>query len=421
MPDPSRTHSPGARRATITRGFLFADLRGYTAFVERHGAHRGAAMLDRYRVLVRRAVAEFDGAEIRTEGDSFYVVFDGASAAIECGLAIVAAAGQASAEDDTLPIRVGVGIHAGETVETTEGFVGSAVNTAARICAQAGPNEVFVSGTVRALTGGVVDASFVPIGKRRLKGLSEPIQLFRVVGGQALAATARPRAAIPLLGAAGLVAVAAVALVVIRPWADGGQSGVGASTAPSASAAASASAESAAASAADLAFPSGDEVGLVALIPESDHDRCDRASPADLPELRETNIAGVPPVVNVNRRSIAVSAGIKCALGGISAPDTLWYWDLRVASDASQWIAQQAGAIDAPNGTCAAATPAVERWEFGDGGGRLLCYTSQTGDAILVWNYDDNNLMGRAVRDDLDMAELLRWWSEEARFLSDSP
>ena len=62
------------RRGTPTRGFLFDDLRGYTAFVERHGAHRAAAMLDRYRSLVRRAVADFDGAEIRTEGDSFDLV-----------------------------------------------------------------------------------------------------------------------------------------------------------------------------------------------------------------------------------------------------------------------------------------------------------------------------------------------------------
>ena len=194
-------------------------------------------MLDRYRILVRSAVAEFDGAEIRTEGDSFYVVFDGASAAIECGLAIVAAAMEASDADPTLPIHVGVGIHAGETVETTEGFVGSAVNTAARICAQAGPNEVFVSGTVRALTGGVVDASFIPVGRRRLKGLTEPIQLFRVAGPGAAPARTRPRVAVPLLAAVGLVALVAVAVLVVRPWIGATPSGAATSTEPSASAA----------------------------------------------------------------------------------------------------------------------------------------------------------------------------------------
>jgi len=181
--------------------------------VERHGAHEAARMLDRYRGLVRQAVAEFSGAEIRTEGDSFYVVFDGASAAIECGLAITNAAGAAARDDPTTVFEVGIGIHAGETVETAEGYVGTAVNTAARICAQAGPNQVLVSGTVRALTAGVVDAAFAPVGRRRLKGLAEAIELYRVIGTGTSAPVARRGRALAIgaaaiLGAAGVVVAA---------------------------------------------------------------------------------------------------------------------------------------------------------------------------------------------------------------------
>jgi class 3 adenylate cyclase len=69
----------------ITRGFLFADLRGYTAFVEARGAAEAADLLLRYRALVRGAVGRFKGAEIRTEGDSFHVVFTAVSAAVQCG------------------------------------------------------------------------------------------------------------------------------------------------------------------------------------------------------------------------------------------------------------------------------------------------------------------------------------------------
>jgi len=136
------------QRGTITRGFLFADLRGYTDFVERHGAAAAAELLTRYRALARDEIGRFGGAEIKTEGDSFYVVFDSVSSAVRCGLAITRAA--LSGEDK--PIRVGVGIHAGETIESDGGYVGSPVNIAARICAQAGPGEVWVSETVRALT-----------------------------------------------------------------------------------------------------------------------------------------------------------------------------------------------------------------------------------------------------------------------------
>jgi len=115
--------------STITRGFLFADLRGYTDFVEQRGAAAAAALLTRYRVLAREEIGRFGGAEIKTEGDSFYVVFDSVSNAVRCGLAIVA---DAQAADDE--IRVGVGVHAGETIEADGGYVGSPVNIAARLC-----------------------------------------------------------------------------------------------------------------------------------------------------------------------------------------------------------------------------------------------------------------------------------------------
>ena len=60
--------------ASGTNGFLFADLRDYTRYVESHGDSAAATLLDAYRTLVRAAVAEYGGAEIKTEGDSFYVV-----------------------------------------------------------------------------------------------------------------------------------------------------------------------------------------------------------------------------------------------------------------------------------------------------------------------------------------------------------
>jgi class 3 adenylate cyclase len=70
------------------RGFLFADLRGYTAFGERHGDAAAADLLDAYRELVRSEVARQADAEIRTEGDSFYVVFRSAQGAgfVQCSV-----------------------------------------------------------------------------------------------------------------------------------------------------------------------------------------------------------------------------------------------------------------------------------------------------------------------------------------------
>ena len=142
-----------------TRGFLFADLRGYSAFTEQHGDHASAELLGRYRELVRREIAAFHGAEIRTEGDSFYVVFDSVSEAVQAGVAI---RDGTTADPGPHPIRVGIGIHAGETTDGEQGIVSSAVNVAARVCAQAEAGEVLVTETVRSLT-----RTFLPSDSRR--------------------------------------------------------------------------------------------------------------------------------------------------------------------------------------------------------------------------------------------------------------
>ena len=215
---------------SATRAFLFADLRDYTRFAEEHGAAAAADLLDRYRSLVRDAVASFAGAEIKTEGDSFYVVFGSASVAIGCALAIVEGGVTASAQRPDAPIKVGIGIHAGETVEADGGFVGSPVNLAARLCSLAGPGEVLVSDTVRTLTQAVAPVTFEPLGRKSVKGLSEPIAVYSVAavaeGSDAWQSGVRSRRARRarrrriLLGIAGFATVAlavGVASVVLRP------------------------------------------------------------------------------------------------------------------------------------------------------------------------------------------------------------
>ena len=87
---PSRTQRKKAEPA-ITRAFLFSDLRDYTSFVEAKGDAAAARLLRDYRTLVRREVARHDGAEVKTEGDSFYVVFDAPSVALDCAVAILRA------------------------------------------------------------------------------------------------------------------------------------------------------------------------------------------------------------------------------------------------------------------------------------------------------------------------------------------
>lgn len=134
-----------------TLSFMFADLRDYTGFVERHGDAAATRLITDYRALVRAEVQRADGAEIKTEGDSFYVVFEAAGDAVRCGIAILSAAERYSRTRPERPMRVGIGIHSGEPQPHEGQYVGSAVIVAARLAQQSDAGELLVSEVVRAL------------------------------------------------------------------------------------------------------------------------------------------------------------------------------------------------------------------------------------------------------------------------------
>lgn len=344
-------------------------------------------------------MAEHRGAEIKTEGDSFYIVFDSPSSAVLCGLRILElAAGSQAAGGE--PIPVGIGVHAGETVATTEGFVGSAVNVAARVCGQARAGELLVSDSVRSLTRTYLDVGFQPLGRRRLKGISEPIGLYWVTAGRAPASVPAwrrlvgdPRvlagvAAIPLILLVAFVIVAMLRADGALPVADGSTS-PGATTPPATGSIAVAPSPSA-----EAGFPTADEAALVELIPAQYRESCARADPDERPILAIAPPGEEPPPGEPRIVRTVVAAGIDCDLGGIAAPDRVWYWEVIPnqpldGDNAQGALAAHGGIVGATPGVCRQGAPAIETWSFGGTSGRLVCYETDEGDAVLLWVLDN--------------------------------
>jgi class 3 adenylate cyclase len=417
------------RRSAQGRGFLFADLRGYTAFAEARGDHAAAALLGSYRSMVREAIARFDGAEIRTEGDSFYVVFPSATDAVLAGMAILDGAVR---PPDGAPIRVGIGVHAGETTETEEGYVGSAVNIAARVCAVAGAGELLVTDTVRALARGQLDARFVPRGRKRLKGVTEPVAVYAVVGGEgppvrrwsrsgvsAFLRRRLDRLALPLALAIGVLILTAGALALIGSDLIGQAQEQGAS--PSATVAPGPSKAAEAATSPQTAAPADareeHEDWLRARIDQDVARLCDSADPEEAPRVD----------VGPNQvETLLILGGLRCDLGGGAAPDVVWYWKAPLETSRSTNASSQnafstiVSERNLPPGDCAVETRAWGDWQFGGNTGQLLC-SSFGGPALIAWLYDGETILGIAQREDGDSARLYRWWEEQARLLRPEP
>ena len=65
--------------ATQTFTFLFTDIEGSTAMLQRLGDAYAGVLADHHRLL-RRVLTAHDGKEVDTQGDAFFAVFSSASA-----------------------------------------------------------------------------------------------------------------------------------------------------------------------------------------------------------------------------------------------------------------------------------------------------------------------------------------------------
>jgi class 3 adenylate cyclase len=107
-------------------------------------------------------------------GDGIMASFDDARASVACAIRIQEEFASYNENSET-PIRVRIGIHAGEPVAESNDLFGSAVQVAARICDIAQADAILVSREIR---DACTDLVFEPTGSETLKGFSEPVQLF---------------------------------------------------------------------------------------------------------------------------------------------------------------------------------------------------------------------------------------------------
>jgi predicted ATPase/class 3 adenylate cyclase len=166
---------------TGTLTMLFSDIEGSTVLVRRLGERYGEA-LSAQRTLLRAAFRSFGGRELGTEGDSFFVVFESAIAAVGC---CVAGQRALAGHDwpDGVTVRVRMGLHSGEPTRHEDNYVGLDVHRAARIAAAAHGGQVVLSDATRHLVESrlAADVSMRDLGWHRLKDIEAPECIYQLV------------------------------------------------------------------------------------------------------------------------------------------------------------------------------------------------------------------------------------------------
>lgn len=166
-------------RSTVVRGtIMFTDIVGFTEFNAVRGDDDAIELLALQERIVGAELGP-DARIVKQLGDGLMIWFADSCAAIETGLRLQERFEEASWSSDT-PLWVRIGLHSGQQSRRGDDLVGHDVNVASRIVNLADSGEVLASeATVRNADGGMPEVEFKQLGPVVMKGIPNPINLYR--------------------------------------------------------------------------------------------------------------------------------------------------------------------------------------------------------------------------------------------------
>jgi predicted ATPase/class 3 adenylate cyclase len=184
-------------RKTVTA--LFADIKGSTELEQDLDPEEARAIVDPALKLMMAAVHRYDGHIVQSTGDGIFAMFgaplaheDHPQRALYAGLRMqeeLLRYGSKLQAEGRAPIEIRVGVNTGEVVvrsiATGDGQVeytpiGHTTNLASRLQSLARTGTVAVSEQTRKLVEGYFQLK--PLGPTKVKGLSEPVNVYEVIG-----------------------------------------------------------------------------------------------------------------------------------------------------------------------------------------------------------------------------------------------
>jgi adenylate cyclase len=156
---------------------MMADLSGYTALTEAHGASSAADVIDKYIDIVKKCLVGESELHERT-GDAIMIVSATPDFLLSTAIMILQTA---SLENNFLQLHGG--LHYGKILSRNNSYFGTAVNLTSRIAAQASPGTFLCSGD---FVNSLSDKTLIRLhsqGKHRFKNLNEEQEIFEIEMG----------------------------------------------------------------------------------------------------------------------------------------------------------------------------------------------------------------------------------------------
>lgn len=160
------------------RTILYTDIEAHSSMVQRLGDVRGREVLREHERLIREALREHSGEEVKTFGDGFLASFHSTQLALRCAIALQRAFDRPDPiHGETLKVRVG--INAGEPIAEADDLYGHSVISAAQLAGAASGGQILVSMVVRELVAGK-GFHFAGIKHLAVPGGDAPLEAYEV-------------------------------------------------------------------------------------------------------------------------------------------------------------------------------------------------------------------------------------------------
>ncbi len=175
----NKPQAQAAASASRIMTVMFTDMVGSTDLTQAQGDKAAQHLVRRHNTIVRNALAQYQGKEIKHTGDGIMCSFSSAASGVEAAIAIQQAIAKSNAQNPQQELHIRIGINAGEPIEEEEDLFGTTVQLAARVCAKCGTDAILCSNVVKELASGR-GLNFESIGPQDLKGFKEQVVLYQV-------------------------------------------------------------------------------------------------------------------------------------------------------------------------------------------------------------------------------------------------
>lgn len=174
---------------------LFTDMVGSTALATSLAPDSADELRRGHFSILRQAVAETGGSEVKNLGDGLMVVFASTSSALACAVAMQQGIERDNrSRDPAVGLRVGISV--GEVTVEDGDYFGDPVIEAARLCAKCDGGQILAAEVVRLMAGRRSRHVCNPFGALELKGLPDPVDTVDV-GWEPLGGTATHAVPLP--------------------------------------------------------------------------------------------------------------------------------------------------------------------------------------------------------------------------------